>query len=124
MTAPPARDVKVFVPAKSFETSRRFYTALGWTENWVHDGGLAELKLAGHRLYLQNFYAKDWAENFMIYVVVDDAQAWFDHVTDVIASGDFDGARVAPPKHEDHGALVTYVWDPSGVLLHLAQPVA
>jgi hypothetical protein len=28
---------------------------------------------------------------------------------------------VAPPKHEDYGARVTYVWDPAGVLLHLAE---
>jgi hypothetical protein len=28
---------------------------------------------------------------------------------------------VAAPKQEPYGACVTYVWDPSGVLLHLAQ---
>ena len=25
------------------------------------------------------------------------------------------------PKQEPYGALVTYVWDPSGILLHLAE---
>jgi hypothetical protein len=24
---------------------------------------------------------------------------------------------------EGYGALVTYVWDPSGILLHLAEPI-
>ena len=33
----------------------------------------------------------------------------------------FRARRVAPPKAEPYDATVTYVWDPSGVLLHLAQ---
>lgn len=116
-------DVKVFVPAKDFATSRRFYTTLGWRETWA-DGGLAELELGGVRFYLQDFYAKDWAENFMLYVAVDDAEAWWAHVRTVLADGAFPDARVQPPKPEAYGALVTYVWDPSGVLLHFAQPTA
>ena len=38
--------------------------------------------------------------------------------------GSFGGPpRVNPPKEEDYGALVTYIWDPAGVLLHMAQPL-
>ena len=40
-----------------------------------------------------------------------------------IAGGAFGAARVTPPKREPHGALVTYIWDPAGVLLHMAQPL-
>lgn len=121
MKGPPASDVKVFVPTRNFEHSLRFYEALGWNCNWRHEG-LAEMELADSRLYLQKFYVKEWAENFMIYVVVDDADAWHAHVRQVLSSGEFPEARVDPPKCESYGALVTYVWDPSGVLLHFAQP--
>lgn len=117
--APTARDVKVFVPANDFATSRRFYAALGWHENWHHESGLAEIELAGRRMFLQDFYAKDWAENFMLYVNVDDADAWYEHAKAVVEA--FEGTRVAEPKDEPHGDRVTYVWDPSGVLLHFAQ---
>ncbi len=120
MTVPSAKDVKVFVPTKDFEHSLKFYQALGWTCNW-REGGLAEIELANVRLYLQAFYAKDWAENFMIYVVVDDAATWHEHITKLIANGDFPGVRVKPPKEEPYGAWVTYAWDPCGVLLHFAQ---
>ena len=119
--APTARDVKVFVPAKDFAVSRRFYAALGWRENWHHDGGLCEFELAAHRFFLQDFCAKDWAENFMIYVTVDDADAWYEHAKRVVEQ--FEGTRVSEPKDEPHGDRVTYVWDPSGVLLHFAQPL-
>ncbi|MEL7340022.1 MAG: glyoxalase, partial [Bacteroidota bacterium] len=65
-------DQKVFVPSKDFELSLSFYQALGWTLNWRHEGGLAELELGNHRFFLQKYYQKDWAENFMIYLNVSD----------------------------------------------------
>ncbi len=121
MQPPAAQDVKVFVPMRDFEHSLRFYEALGWKRNWQEEG-LAEIELAQTRLYLQNFYAQEWAENFMIYIVVEDAAAWHGHIASVLDGGEFPEARVNPPKEESYGALVTYAWDPCGVLLHFAQP--
>lgn len=121
MSAPLAKDVKVFVPAKEFDRSRGFYEALGWRENW-HGSGLSELELAGVRFYLQDYYAKEWAENFMLYVVVESAETWWEHATNIIRTDEWKPARVAKPRQEPYGALVTYVWDPSGVLIHFAQP--
>jgi len=117
---PTAKDIKVFVPALNFAESLDFYTALGWTANW-QDDGLAELELANCRFYLQNYYDKDWANNFMMHITVDDAKAWWKHASNVIADGNWKHARLKEPKEESYGALVTYVWDPSGVLLHFAQ---
>lgn len=76
---PTALDMKVFVPTKDFEESLTFYLQLGWTKNWS-DRSLAELELAGHRLFLQKYYNKDWANNFMMYIDVEDAKAWYDHI--------------------------------------------
>ncbi len=114
-------DVRAFVPAKDFACSRRFYEALGWSTVWTDDDGLALMELAGHRFMLQNFYVQQWAENFMITIVVADAAAWFERISAALAGGRFDGARVAPPAVQDWGATVTYAWDPSGVLLHFTQ---
>ncbi|MEM7112407.1 MAG: VOC family protein [Chloroflexota bacterium] len=122
MTVPTVNDIKVFVPAKDFDESLRFYTALGWQQNWLADDySLAVLELADHRFYLQNYYNKDWADNFMLHITVADANAWWEHAAAVIAAGGFKNARFRQPKEETYGALVTYVWDPSGVLLHFAQ---
>jgi catechol 2,3-dioxygenase-like lactoylglutathione lyase family enzyme len=115
-------DVKVFVPAKDFELSLSFYEALGWRVNFrAEDDGIAVLELADCRFYLQNYYQKDWADNFMLHVTVADAQAWWEHAKGVIENGDFGGARVKKPVEESYGALVTHVWDPAGVLLHFAE---
>ena len=118
MTNLNVKDVKPFVPAKDFEESLRFYTGLGWKLNW-RDEGLAELELGGHRFYLQNYYNRDWAENWMLFVAVEDADSWYARAKEVVEA--FEGTRVTPAKQEEYGARVTYVWDPSGVLIHFAQ---
>ncbi len=113
-------DNRVFVPARDFQCSREFYLALGWKENWRRNQ-LAELELGGVRFLLQDHYDQGWAENFMLQIIVVDAQAWFEHVRAVLANKQFGAARTQPPKREPWGFLVTYVWDPCGVLLHIAQ---
>ncbi|TWT51627.1 Glyoxalase-like domain protein [Thalassoglobus neptunius] len=120
MTTPSAKDVKVFVPTKDFETSVNFYQDLGWTLNWREDK-LAEVELAGTRLFLQDFYAKEWAENFMVYVVVRSAAGWYQHAKQLLETGRYPSMRVKEPKHEPYGATVCYVWDPCGILLHFAE---
>jgi hypothetical protein len=114
-------DVRAFVPALDFQMSKAFYEAIGWTTVWTDGDGLALMELGGHRFMLQNFYVKDWAENFMLTVVVADAAAWHRRAMEVLSAGAYGSARVAEPKAEDWGATVTYVWDPSGVLLHFTQ---
>lgn len=120
---PTATDVKVFVPAKDFKVSLAFYKALGWQENFVADDEeIAELELAGNRFYLQNHYNKVWAENFMLHLTVDDANAWYQHALKVVdENSDFSKVKIREPQEESYGALVTHILDPSGVLIHCAQ---
>lgn len=120
--SPNATDVKPFVGAEDFEVSRDFYVAMGWQLNF-DTGGLAELELGNCRFYLQNYFQQDWCHNSMLHVTVDDAQAWFEHTEAVLSARTYGEARVRPPARQDYGALVTFVWDPSGVLLHFAQPL-
>lgn len=115
-----ATDLRPFLPSQDFELSKQFYAALGCTLEWS-DENLALFNLAGARFYLQRYYAKDWADNCMLHISVQDAASCYTHIFEVLKSERFPGARVAPPKQEPHGAVVTYVWDPAGVLLHLAE---
>lgn len=117
-----ATQIRVFLPALDFGQSLHFYTRLGWQLLWkADDNGLADLELANHRFYLQNYYVKEWANNFMFQVSVKDATAWHAHVSQILKEENFDNARLNPPKETDYGALVTHVWDPSGVLIHFTQ---
>lgn len=120
MTDLKIRDVRPFVPAKDGALSRAFYTALGWSIEWADDN-LALMQVADQRFYLQNYYTKAFAEQFVLHLTVDDAQACYAHVSALVESGQFPGVQVQSPRYEPYGALVTYAHDPSGVLIHFAQ---
>ena len=106
--------LKIYTPAKDFVESKRFYQALGFelTEAW---GGNVDCKLGNAEFRLQNYYAKEWAENFMMQFWVDDVDAWHEHAKAVIADGGFD-ARTMPPEMVGD-TKVCHVIDPTGVLL-------
>lgn len=113
---------KVYMPAKNFEESKRFYVALGFamSEGW---GGTADFELNGGRFRLQNYYVKDWADNFMVVIGVDDVEGWHQRAQEIASSGEFENIRITPPEAVD-GFLVLHVVDPSGVLLVFVQSVA
>ena len=69
------------MPEKNFEPSKRFDVALGFamSEGW---GGTADFERNGHRFRLQDCYVKDWADNFMVFMGVDDVEAWLQHAQD------------------------------------------
>lgn len=115
-----ASALRTFIPAQDFNLSKDFYQALGGVLEWS-DAQLALFRFAGAYFYLQDYYVKEWAENCMLHITVHDAAASYCSIEALLASGRFAGARVAEPKREAYGASVSYVWDPSGVLLHLVQ---
>jgi hypothetical protein len=115
-----ATDVRSFLPALDFEISKDFYVSLGCEIKWT-DAHLALVQLGDQRFYLQRYYVKEWAENSMFHITVESAQSCYEQIARLLLNERFSTARVTPPKNEPYGAIVTYVWDPSGVLLHLAQ---
>lgn len=121
MSALSASDLRPFIPARDFAVSKRFYAALGWKTRDV-DAGLALVRVADvQHFYVQDYYIREVAENCMLHLTVTDAQAWHRQVESVLRKEAFPGARVQPPKLQAYGAIVTFVHDPSGVLLHLCQ---
>jgi catechol 2,3-dioxygenase-like lactoylglutathione lyase family enzyme len=116
-----ATDVRAFIPARDFALSKRFYAALGW-ETVDVGPGLALVRVGdGQHFYIQDYYVKEFAENTMLHVTVDNAGDWHAHVAAALRAGTFTPARVQSPSRQPYGATVVFVHDPSGVLLHLCQ---
>ena len=114
-------DLRPFIPAKDFALSKEFYADLGWETRDVAPG-LALVRLSEQQhFYIQDYYIKDVAENCMLHATVTDAQAWYRHVSSVLQDKRYSGAHIQPPKLQPYGAIVTFVHDPTGVLLHLCQ---
>ena len=117
--APTIKELVVYTPAEDFELSKQFYAALGFdlTEGW---GGTMDCRLGGAAFRLQNYYVKDWADNFMMKFDVDDVQAWHEHAKKVIAGGNFGNARHDEPENIGD-TKIFHVWDPCGILLIFIQ---
>ena len=64
------RAFRPFLPAREFETSLRFYKAIGF-EAYPLGETLAELNLGTHAFLLQGHYVKEWAENTVMHVLVE-----------------------------------------------------
>ena len=113
-------DLKAFVPAKDFALSRRFYLDLGFTEKWGNDQA-AELQLGGFRFLLQNFYVKEHAENFMMHLMVENADDWWERVQSLGLKEKYSLYMAKPPALQPWGLRVLYLTDPTGVLWHIAD---
>lgn len=113
------KDLKTYVPAKDFEASKTFYRELGFELTEAY-GGSFDCRLGAAQFRLQNYYNKDWAENFMMQFDVEDAREWFEHAKSVIDGGSHGTARVSEPEVYGDTAI-THVIDPCGVLLIFIQ---
>lgn len=112
-------DLKVFVPAKDFAQSCEFYQDLGFSLNW-ESPDLAEFQIGDYRFFLQNFYRKELAENFMLQLMVDDLDIWVDSIKKKGLDAKYSLRPISEPKLEPWGLKVSYLLDPSGVLWQFA----
>lgn len=117
---PGIRSFRPFLPAKEFATSLRFYEAIGFEAHRLGDT-LAELSLGAHAFLLQGHYVKEWAENTVMHVLVNDVHAWWQHINSLDLANQFGVSPPAAPRIEPWGLTVAYVFDPTGVLWHFAE---
>jgi uncharacterized glyoxalase superfamily protein PhnB len=108
-----------FIPAKDFDLSKGFYEALGFVKEW--DGEVAIFRIGGGGFILQRRFEKQWAENFMMHLMVDDLDAWWAHILSLELPKTFGVAAPKPPALQPWGLRVAFLVDPAGVLWHIAQ---
>ena len=111
--------VRPFIPAKDYDLSKRFYETLGF--NKVLDGEVAIFNASSGGFILQRYYQKEWAENCMMQLMVDDLDAWWAHLESLDLPGKFGVRPPKAPAMQPWGLRTVYVVDPSGVLWHVAQ---
>ena len=111
--------IRPFLPAKDYDLSKRFYQALGF--EMVLDGEVAIFNTNSGGFILQRYFQKEWAENSMVQLMVDDLDAWWAHIESLDLSAKFGVAPPKPPQMQPWGLRIAYVVDPAGVLWHVAQ---
>ncbi|MFK8004770.1 MAG: glyoxalase [Saprospiraceae bacterium] len=112
------KTLRTFVPAKDYELSRKFYKKIGFEETFYSED-LAVFNVGNFSFYLQNFYQKKWAENFMMFMEVENVDEFWKYLLSLSLESDFPTIKLRRPKTEDWGREFHLI-DPTGVLWHFA----
>jgi len=113
-------DLRPFLPSKDYEKSTKFYVDLGFKLNWSNSD-VCEFQVGNFRFLLQKFYVKAWAENFMMSLMVEDADVWWTAIQSSGVLEKYEGVSGQPPKVQPWDLRVLYLTDPSGVLWHISD---
>ena len=108
-------DIRVFIPSKDYKESQSFYQALGFSMEYVSDE-LSLFEFGECSFFLQNYYNKEFAENFMFQLIVPN----IDDALKVISSIQDFNIRYKPIKEEPWGKVI-YLWGPAGELWHVTE---
>jgi len=108
-----------FVPGgRAYESSRRLFVALGFTEMW-ESAGYAGFRNGEAEFILQRFDDPAFASNFMVRIVVNDLDAWWNEISAKRLDEAFPGFRINPPAEFPWGREVNFI-DLAGVCWHVA----
>jgi hypothetical protein len=111
-----AISLRPFIGAENFELSRNFYRDLGFEEVVLsHDMSLFKTNAIG--FYLQDAYVKDWVDNTMLFMEVDDVDRYWKELVALGLDKKYKGVRLTPIRTMDWGREC-FLHDPSGILWH------
>lgn len=113
------KSIRPFIGAKDFELSRSFYRDLGFEEN-ILAPTLSVFKTGQLAFYLQDAFVKDWINNTMIFLEVDDVDRYYNELLALNLPNKYKGAKLTPIRIEYWGKEC-FLHDPSGILWHFGE---
>lgn len=115
-----AKSIRPFIGARHYEVSRSFYRDLGF-EELVLDPTMCFFKVnADLGFYLQKAYVKDWVDNSMIFLEVEDIENCEKELLEKALVDKYAGVRISKIENLNWGREI-FMHDPSGILWHFAQ---
>lgn len=114
-----AKSLRPFIGARDYEISRSFYRDLGFQETDLGPD-MCVFKTGDLAFYLQKAYVKDWIDNTMIFLEVDDVERYWNELLALDLPGRYAGARLTPIRTYDWGREC-FLHDPSGILWHFGE---
>lgn len=114
-----ARSIRPFVGSRNYDLSRSFYRDLGFEEK-VLSPDMSLFKTEQIGFYLQDAFVKDWIDNTMIFVEVEDVDRFWNELVKLDLPAKYPGVRLTPARVYDWGKEC-FVHDPCGILWHFGQ---
>jgi catechol 2,3-dioxygenase-like lactoylglutathione lyase family enzyme len=116
----PAKSIKPFIGAMDFKTSKAFYTKLGFHEKRIaHNLSLFTIN-DQLGFYLQDYYVKEWAENTMLFLEVENLDNYWQQMQNLQLHQQFNNVKVSSIQGQDWGRIY-YLHDPSGFLWNIGE---
>jgi len=112
-------EIKAFVPSSNFQLSKQFYKDIGFTMA-SEGGGIAYFQFDHASFLLQDFCAESLAENFMMHMLVEDVEAWWNRIRDSGVALKY-GVTISNIELQPWRMRDFCMTDPSGVLWRIAQ---
>ncbi len=112
-------EIKAFVPARDFPTSLRFYERIGFEIRWASED-LANVRHGDTSFLLQKFYVAEHAGNFMMSLLVHNADDWYRHLKSLGIALEF-GVGIGMPEDRPWGMRDFTLVDPTGVLWRIGH---
>ena len=114
-----AKSIRAFIGAINFEESRRFYRELGFEESILDD--MSYFRVSDNLgFYLQHAYVRDWVDNTMIFLEVDDVNRYWNELQALGLHQKYKNVRLTAIREEKWGREC-FMHDPSGILWHFGQ---
>jgi hypothetical protein len=114
------KSIRAFIGAKNFEESRSFYNELGFEESIISKD-LSYFKVSDRLgFYLQNAYVKDWVDNTMLFLEVENVDRYWNELQNLGLHHKYKNVKLTPTREENWGKEC-FMHDPSGILWHFGQ---
>ena len=114
-----AKSIRPFIGAQNFELSRSFYRDLGFQEVILFHN-MSYFKTGGFGFYLQDAYIKDWIDNTMIFLEVEDVDQFWNELLALKLTNKYKNVKLTPIRNLDWGREC-FIHDPSGILWHVGE---
>jgi len=115
-----AKSIRAFIGAIHFDESRLFYKELGFEES-ILSKDMSYFRVTDQLgFYLQNAYVKDWVDNTMLFLEVDDVDRYWDELQSLGLPEKYKNVRLTPIRKETWGKEC-FMHDPSGILWHFGE---
>ncbi len=114
---PQLKSIRPFIGAKDFACSSQFYKDWGFNE-LVLTPHLSLFQMGDFAFYLQDAYVKDWIDNTMVFLEVDNINAHLESITKLNLPIKYPGVRISAIQ-QLHWGKEYFIHDPSGILWHI-----
>lgn len=114
-----AISIRPFIGAKDFELSRSFYSDLGFKES-ILSPNISLFETGQLGFYLQDAFVKDWIDNTMVFLEVDDVGRFYNELLALNLTSKYTNVKLVPVR-ADHWGNECFLHDPSGVLWHFGE---